>query len=255
MSSCINTQDCNGNTCSSVPTETLARRVVQHADDVALRVCITSSDVPDFEHVIKCEVDGDGVPTGTQVLVIVSYANDGTPTMTYYNLVTGLVWVGDPADLRNCDDGTDTDLEMMRMCDEGTDFIRWIVTENGSPNGVSYDTDLTGATYVASGNEIMGSCFETALPTNIEGIGDITIGLTEVEIAITGDSKSIRIQADNSNTGIIYIGKTGVANDGSNDFVRLESGDEITMEYDDSVNALYAISDTAAQTINVGVIL
>ena len=91
--------------------------------------------------------------------------------------------------------------------------------------------------------------------TNLQGLGNITIGIAQVEIAITGTPESIRIRANTDNTGIIYIGKTGVLADGSNDFVRLESGDEITMSYNDTTNALYAISDTAAQSINVGALL
>ena len=55
--------------------------------------------------------------------------------------------------------------------------------------------------------------------TDIEGRGDIEVGVTQVEIAITGVTKSIRIQADTSNAGIIYIGKIGVLSDGTNDFV------------------------------------
>jgi hypothetical protein len=92
--------------------------------------------------------------------------------------------------------------------------------------------------------------------SDIEGLGDVTVGTSEVEIAITGTpTYAIRIQADNTNTGIIYIGKTGLANDGSDDFARLESGDDLIINYDDSSNALYARSDTAAQTINVGALL
>ena len=37
--------------------------------------------------------------------------------------------------------------------------------------------------------------------------------------------------------------------------VRLEAGDEVILDYDDGDNALYAISDTASQTINVGALL
>ena len=91
--------------------------------------------------------------------------------------------------------------------------------------------------------------------TDLEGLGDVAIGVAEVEIVITGTPEYIRIRANTDNTGIIYIGKTGVLSDGSNDFVRLESGDELTMSYDDTINALYAISDVAAQNINVGILL
>jgi len=53
----------------------------------------------------------------------------------------------------------------------------------------------------------------------------------------------------------IFIGKTGVLADGTNDFVRLESGDEVIIDYNDTTNALFAISDAAAQKINVGALL
>lgn len=91
--------------------------------------------------------------------------------------------------------------------------------------------------------------------SDLEGVGDITVGVAQVEIAITGTPHSIRIQADTTNTGVIYIGKTGVLADGSNDFVRLSSGDEIVIDYNDTTNALYAIASVAAQTINVGATL
>lgn len=90
---------------------------------------------------------------------------------------------------------------------------------------------------------------------DLEGVGDVTIGTSEVEIAITGTPKSIRIQADVDNTGTIYIGKTGVLSDGTNDFIRLSAEDEVAIDYDDTTNALYAISDVAAQTINVGALI
>jgi hypothetical protein len=92
--------------------------------------------------------------------------------------------------------------------------------------------------------------------SDLEGVGDITVGVAQVEIAITGTpTYSIRIQADVANTGIIYIGETGVLSDGSNDFVRLYAGDEVTIDYDDASNALYAIASVAAQKINVGALL
>ena len=91
--------------------------------------------------------------------------------------------------------------------------------------------------------------------TDLEGLGDLSIGTTEVEIAITGTPEEIRIRADKANTGEIFIGKTGVLSDGSNDFIRLDGGDEFTMKYDDTTNALFAISDTVSQKINIGILL
>jgi hypothetical protein len=117
----------------------------------------------------------------------------------------------------------------------------------------------TGAN--AQGNEddpliVNLDSLNTPVRTNLEGVGNVTIGTSQVEIAITGTpTASIRIQADNTNTGIIYIGLTGVLSNGSNDFVRLESGDEVIIDYNDASNALYAISGSAAQKINVGALL
>ncbi len=92
--------------------------------------------------------------------------------------------------------------------------------------------------------------------SDLEGVGDLSVGTSEVEIVVTGTPTfSIRIRADTSNTGIIFIGKTGVLSDGTNDFIRLEAGDEVIIPYDDVTNALFAISDTAAQTINIGALL
>ncbi len=114
-------------------------------------------------------------------------------------------------------------------------------------------------TAIDAGNVILAA-IETLLggvpsSTNLEGVGDLAVGTSEVEIAISGTPKEIRIRADQDNTGEIFIGKTGVLSNGTNDFVRLDSGDEVTIDYDDTTNALYAISDTAAQSINIGALL
>ena len=57
------------------------------------------------------------------------------------------------------------------------------------------------------------------------------------------------------NTGIIFIGKTGILSDKTNDYVRLFAGDEHTMEYNDTTNGVFAISDTAGQKINASALL
>ncbi len=92
--------------------------------------------------------------------------------------------------------------------------------------------------------------------TDLEGVGDVAVGTSEVEVVVAGTpTQTIRIQADVDNTGIIFIGKTGVLNDKTNDFVRLFAGDDAVIAYNDASNALFAISDTAAQKINVGALL
>ena len=119
-----------------------------------------------------------------------------------------------------------------------------------------YGYDGIGFTIPITANADGSLTINPAESVNLEGKGDITIGTTEVAIAITGTpTQSIRLRADTSNTGIIFIGKTGVLSNKTNDFVRLESGDEIIIDYNDATNALYAISDTASQAINVGALL
>ena len=91
---------------------------------------------------------------------------------------------------------------------------------------------------------------------DMEGLGDVAVGTSQVEIVIIETPIQImRVQADEANTGIIFIGKKGVLNDKSNDVVRLNAGDEILISYNDANNAWFAISDTASQAINVGAFL
>lgn len=82
--------------------------------------------------------------------------------------------------------------------------------------------------------------------TDFEG-GQVTVGLTEVEITFTGATKSISIESDVANTGMIYIGKTGVTT--STGMVQLEPGSSVSLELNDTDNAIYAISDTAGQVV------
>jgi len=83
---------------------------------------------------------------------------------------------------------------------------------------------------------------------DVEG-GPVTVGTTAVELTFTGKTTSIFIQSDSDNTGKIWIGKSNVANDGANAMVQLEAGDSISLDLDDASNALYAVSDTASQTV------
>jgi hypothetical protein len=101
-----------------------------------------------------------------------------------------------------------------------------------------------------------GSIVISDSEVDLVGLGDVTVGATQVLIDSGGEITSeFRIRADTGNTGTIYIGKTGVLADGTNDFVRLSAGEEISLGYNDIVNKLYAISDVAAQKINVGMII
>ena len=91
--------------------------------------------------------------------------------------------------------------------------------------------------------------------TDLDGGGSVTIGTTQVEVTFSGTPESIVIRADEANTGSIWIGKTGVTNSGGNAFALLYAGDILTIDYKDTSNALYAISDTASQTIWKGALI
>lgn len=129
--------------------------------------------------------------------------------------------------------------------------LKFSLEEFESQVSVNNNTQLKVTNYDELGNPVDID----NVRNDIEGAGDIIVGLSQVEIQFTGKTTSIRIRADTGNSGFIFIGKTGVLADGSNDFVRLESGDEIIVNYDDEDNPLFAISDTASQKINVGAIL
>lgn len=118
----------------------------------------------------------------------------------------------------------------------------------------SSDNIIFAVTQVdADGNPIAPTL--SAPATDLEGLGDITVNNTETEIEISGTPREIRIRADEDNSELVYIGKTGVLSDGSNDYVRLNAGDEHTFQFNDTTNALFAICASGGQTINVGALL
>ena len=83
--------------------------------------------------------------------------------------------------------------------------------------------------------------------TDLDGLGKVSIGTTATVITFAGTPESIIITADKDNTGTLYIGKSDVTNAGLNAITFLDAGDEISLEYDDTTNALYIVSDTASQ--------
>lgn len=83
--------------------------------------------------------------------------------------------------------------------------------------------------------------------TDMEGGGKISVGTTAVEATFSGTPESIIISADKDNTGQLYVGKSNVANDGSNAITYLNAGDVIEMDYDDTTNGIYVIANAASQ--------
>lgn len=84
--------------------------------------------------------------------------------------------------------------------------------------------------------------------TGING-APVTVGTTAVEMTFSNETRSINIMSDHDNSGKIWWGLSDVDSSGNNAFGRLGPGQAVTVELDDSSNAIYAVSDTATQTV------
>ena len=87
---------------------------------------------------------------------------------------------------------------------------------------------------------------------DLQGLGYVTVGTTAVELTFTGTTGAITITAKATNTGIIFVGKSDVTNLGANAIDELYPGDKISIDFDDVTNAIYVVSDTAAQSVMAG---
>jgi len=83
--------------------------------------------------------------------------------------------------------------------------------------------------------------------TNLEGGGKVSVGTTAVEVTFSGATKSVIISADPANTGTLYVGKANVTNAGANALCFLQSGESVTIDYDDATNAIYVVASAASQ--------
>jgi hypothetical protein len=92
----------------------------------------------------------------------------------------------------------------------------------------------------------------THIATDLEGKGKVSVGTTAVEITFIGTTEVIIIQADSANTGVIYVGKSDVDSSGNNSIVELQPGWSIKLDYDDSDNAVYVVSDAVSQNVFAG---
>lgn len=110
------------------------------------------------------------------------------------------------------------------------------------------DTYVSGAATNSGNFKVSLEETNSYEPTKYEH-KQVTVGLTQVEITFTDTTKQILIQADHSNTGSIWLGTTGVTT--STGAPRLMAGEAVEISYNDGTNALYAISDVAAQKINI----
>ncbi len=90
------------------------------------------------------------------------------------------------------------------------------------------------------------------IASDLEGLGSISVGTTAVEMAFTGVTESIIISSVSTNTGLIYVGKSNVTNLGANAITFLDIGESVVIDYNDSTNAIYVVSDTASQSVVAG---
>jgi len=96
---------------------------------------------------------------------------------------------------------------------------------------------------------------DTKETTDLEGNGIVSVGVTAVEIPFTGTTQSINIESVMGNSGILYIGKSDVTNLGANALTSLQPGASVQMDFNDTTNALFVVSDTAAQSFIAGCLL
>jgi len=90
---------------------------------------------------------------------------------------------------------------------------------------------------------------------DIEGGGQVAVGVAAVEATFTGTPKSIIISADTANTGTLYVGKAAVTSAGANAMAFLSPGESLTLDYDDTTNAVYVVASVAAQNFWKGALL
>ena len=133
----------------------------------------------------------------------------------------------------------------------GRSGYKQVSLENEAGNKINPATEDKQDDIVTAVNNVSG----LQRSTDLYGGGTNAVGTAEVQVVITGVPESIIIKADSTNTGRIYIGKTGVTAAGANALTYLEAGEDITLDYDDTDNALYVIASAAAQVVWWGALL
>lgn len=162
-----------------------------------------------------------------------------------------------------------------------------LIDESGNPindsNPLKVDTELTldgvtidnvkvFATDISDGSTLSYALVDSAglqqidikdfddavnpIRKDMEGGGKISVGTSAVEVTFTGTpTNSIIIRADRNNTGLLFIGESNVTSAGANSLTYLEAGDSVTIDYDDSDNAVYVVASVASQNFYKGALL
>lgn len=157
-------QDCDGNPVPLTADVGQIAYAVQHPDHVfKVQLCDNSKDI---QRSILCDP-----ATNHKVAVITDFTVPSSPVTTYWDIIAGESWSGDPLTLEECPD-SDVESDSMDMCDDGTTFLRWIVKSNGQPTGEKFDTTLSGQPYTVSdeGSVTVGKCVIGCPPVNYLGV-------------------------------------------------------------------------------------
>lgn len=185
-------------------------------------------------------LDADEVFTGDSIL------STGF-SMIYVTIGTNVVSATDGLSIQQSADGITWEHEDTFSVPVGGDkfsiavhalYLRVVYTNGGTNQGVfRLQTLLQPA----------GNILDVS-PSKIVG-GPVTIGTTAVELTFSGKTKVISIKSASTNTGIIWFGASNVTNTGANALGELTADSSVEIGLDDSITAIYAVSDTAAQTV------
>lgn len=160
----IEGEDCEGNPVEVTGVPGQLTSVVQAPGTVfKVQLCENSKDT---EKHILCDVNN-----GHKVAVITDFSNPAAPVTSYWDIIAGAAWIGDPlTELESCPD-SDTESDAQEMCESGTTFLRWFVKKNGEPTGEVFDTTMTGASYTVVDESLVtvGKC-ETSCAKAPQGV-------------------------------------------------------------------------------------
>lgn len=166
-------EDCDGAAVSVAGFIGTHQTVVQAAGTVfTVKMCPTGGD---RELVKRCDP-----VTGAEILFQWDVSVSPPVLLSAVDLTTGAVFTGDPNTLVSCG-GSGLESDPKLMCDSGTEFLRWYVKKDGEPTGVTFDTDLAGATYSVTDPAAVsfGSCVAASVcaPTISSAPADTLTGL------------------------------------------------------------------------------
>ncbi len=86
------------------------------------------------------------------------------------------------------------------------------------------------------------------VPNGFNG-GTVAVGTAPVELTFTGTPKAVMVTADHNNGTMVYVGPVSITQAGANAITRLDPGEALAMDYDDTTNALFAVAGTTGQKV------